>query len=169
MSLSRKSELELIGALRRINNMRLSAPTASRQMSTGPDGDFVESHYKASQKLAVYGSLAPGEANHSVVQEIRGSWTNGFVRGHLETEGWGSRIGFPGLKWDPDGDLIPVNVLVSDVLPEKWRYLDDFEGKEYVRILIPVERDRELIAVANIYTLRTDSFQDERPGRWVTL
>ena len=109
---------------------------------------------QASHRLAVYGSLASGQPNHSVIQNIRGEWTDGFVRGELTESGWGSGMGYPALTWDPDGDRVPVKMLVSSELPEHWKRLDDFEGAEYVRVLVPVEdEDGELIAVANIYAL----------------
>ncbi len=48
-----------------------------------------------------------------------------------------------------------VKMLVSPELPEHWKRLDEFEGAEYVRILVPVEDEGSgLIGVANIYALR---------------
>ena len=119
-----------------------------------PHAEAVEVLGQASHRLAVYGSLAPGQPNHSVIQNIRGEWTDGFVRGELTESGWGSGMGYPALTWDPDGDRVPVKMLVSSELPEHWRRLDEFEGAGYVRMLVPVEdEDGGLIAVANIYAL----------------
>ncbi len=102
--------------------------------------------------LAVYGSLAPGEPNHSVIERIRGEWTEGFVRGRLEESGWGAGIGYPAITWDPEADPVPVRMVVSSDLPLHWALLDEFEGVEYVRILVPIEdEDGGLIAVANTY------------------
>jgi hypothetical protein len=43
-------------------------------------------------------------------------------------------------------------MLVSSDLPLHWALLDEFEGVEYVRILVPIEdEDGGLIAVANTY------------------
>jgi hypothetical protein len=47
-------------------------------------------------------------------------------------------------------------MLVSPELPEHWKRLDEFEGADYARILVPVEDGGgTLIAVANIYALAT--------------
>ena len=42
-----------------------------------------ETLYDASHRLAVYGSLAPGQTNHHVVADIPGTWTGGTVEGLL--------------------------------------------------------------------------------------
>lgn len=91
-------------------------------------------------RLAVYGSLAPGEVNAWVLEPLEGAWlSGGFVRGRLRREGWGAGHGFPGLEWDPDGEPVPVDVFVSRALPDHWDRLDAFEGKDYRRAVVPVE------------------------------
>lgn len=51
---------------------------------------------------------------------------------------------------------MPVKMLVSPELPENWKRLDEFEGADYARILVPVEDGGgTLIAVANTYALGT--------------
>ncbi len=106
-----------------------------------------------SGKLAVYGTLAPGEVNHKILDGINGTWTDGFVRGSLLETGWGAPLGFPALRWDPSRAGIPVKLLVSSDLRGHWDRLDEFEGEEYRRILVPVEEDGATIAVANIYAV----------------
>ena len=107
---------------------------------------------QASHRLAAYGSLAPGEQNHSVIETTRGEWTDGFVRGTLKRTGWGSGIGYPAISWDPEGDRVRVKMLASPELPGHWKRLDEFEGADYARTLVPVEDEGgALIAVANIY------------------
>ncbi len=135
----------LIRVLRLVNAARVSS-------SPAPAEEKLDPLLSASHRLAVYGSLAPDQPNHSVIHAIRGEWTDGFVRGTLAESGWGSGIGYPAITWDPAGDRVPVRILVSSELPEHWKRLDEFEGAEYVRILVPVEdEDGGLIAVANIY------------------
>lgn len=91
-------------------------------------------------RLAVYGSLAPGEVNARVLEPLEGTWlSGGFVRGRLHREGWGAPHGFPGLEWDPDGERVPVDVFVSRELPAHWGRLDAFEGQDCRRIVVPVE------------------------------
>lgn len=111
-----------------------------------------EALYGASQYLAVYGSLAPGRENHRVVAQLAGDWREGFVHGDLSPAGWGAALGFPALQWRPDGPRVPVHLLCSDRLTaDEWARLDQFEGAEYRRVLVPVYHDSGLLAVANLY------------------
>ncbi len=145
----RELDEALIRVLRQVNAARVSpSPTAAEEQDSGP-------LRSASHRLAVYGSLAPDQPNQSVIESIRGAWVDGFVRGRLKRTGWGSGIGYPAISWDPEGDRVRVKMLVSSELPEDWKRLDEFEGAEYARILVPVEDEGGgLIAVANIYALR---------------
>ncbi len=103
------------------------------------------------QKLAIYGTLAPGEVNHSQIAGIPGTWAEGFVHGDLQMTGWGVEHGFPALTWRPDGPRVPVKLFASPDLERHWRRLDAFEGDGYRRILVPVEDDGGIVAVANLY------------------
>jgi hypothetical protein len=58
------------------------------------------------------------------------------------------------MTWKPDGPKVGVWLFVSEQLPHHWRRLDDFEGKEYRRSLVPVYQKNRVIAVANIYEIR---------------
>lgn len=102
-----------------------------------PDPDLGDG---PEHRLAVYGSLAPGEANARVLEPVEGTWlSGGRVRGRLHREGWGAAHGFPGLEWDPEGEPVPVELFVSRRLPFHWKRLDAFEGADYRRIVVPVE------------------------------
>lgn len=116
---------------------------------------ILERRYGVSRRLAVYGSLIPGQENAHLLTGVAGSWICGRVRGHLLDRGWASGRGYPGLRWDPGGASVPVHLLTSSDLPNHWSRLDDFEGDEYLRILVPVEGDDGRIRVANLYALRT--------------
>ncbi len=105
-------------------------------------------------KLAIYGTLAPGEVNHSRIADIRGCWAKGFVHGDLLSTGWGAEHGFPAMAWRPDGPRVPVKLFVSADLDRHWRRLDEFEGDGYRRILVPVDNDSGIVAIANIYADR---------------
>ncbi|MCG8467891.1 MAG: gamma-glutamylcyclotransferase [Gemmatimonadetes bacterium] len=104
------------------------------------------------RRLAVYGSLAPGEANHHLVSALVGTWIDGVVCGTLHDRGWAAGTGFPGLTWDPSGADVRVRVLESGALPAAWERLDAFEGADYRRILVPVRTETRVV-VCNIYEL----------------
>jgi gamma-glutamylcyclotransferase (GGCT)/AIG2-like uncharacterized protein YtfP len=95
-----------------------------------------------SRRLAVYGSLAPGKKNHHVIAGINGSWRKATLRGSLRNEGWGAGEGFPGFLWDGTNTAVAAQVFSSSDLPHYWTMLDEFEGNEYRRILVPAEIDR---------------------------
>jgi gamma-glutamylcyclotransferase (GGCT)/AIG2-like uncharacterized protein YtfP len=104
-------------------------------------------------RLAVYGTLAPGAANHHVVADLRGSWMPGVVHGELEPTGWGTTYGFPAFRWQPDAATVPVRLLRSTDLPAAWARLDEFEGPGYRRVLVPVTVGAERV-LANIYAVQ---------------
>ena len=104
----------------------------------------------AEHRLAVYGSLAPGEVNAYLLDGIRGTWRSGTVRGDLHPEGWGMTYGFPALRWRADGPAVPVRLFESPDLPAHWPRLDAFEGVEYRRIVVPVSTAQGDLP-ANVY------------------
>ncbi len=119
---------------------------------------LLEAHYRPSESLAVYGSLAPGRANHHVVAPLEGSWTDGVVEGDRVEAGWGVTLGFPAFRPRAGGGAIAVQVLTSPRLPDAWGRLDEFEGAEYCRILIPIfatdaAGTRTFRTVANLYAV----------------
>jgi gamma-glutamylcyclotransferase (GGCT)/AIG2-like uncharacterized protein YtfP len=116
----------------------------------------LETLLGVSWRLAVYGTLAPGRPNHHVVASLGGGWTDGVVEGDLSAEGWGATLGYPAFRPRAGGAAVAVQVLTSPALPAAWAALDEFEGAEYRRILVPVLRpdaagERALQTVANIY------------------
>jgi gamma-glutamylcyclotransferase (GGCT)/AIG2-like uncharacterized protein YtfP len=112
-------------------------------------------------RLAVYGSLAPGKKNHWVLAGIAGAWSKGTVRGHLHQEGWGATDGFPAMTYDDNGDLIEVQVFESEELPAHWARLDEFEGEEYQRVLVPVFMANRSSVLCNIYELNRKLKKDD--------
>jgi gamma-glutamylcyclotransferase (GGCT)/AIG2-like uncharacterized protein YtfP len=115
----------------------------------------VAARFHAQCRLAVYGSLAPGRSNHHQLHDLRGEWHSGcIVRGDLEDRGWGAGLGFPALRWSKWGPPVPVALLISGELPGHWPRLDEFEGPEYLRIVVPVFSSTGVVAVANLYAAR---------------
>ena len=98
------------------------------------------------KRLAVYGTLAPGGVNHSVLENIAGSWAEATLPGHIYYDD-----GLPYFKWDLDAPLVNIQVLESDILPKYWRELDRFEGENYGRIWIVARLADGELSILNIY------------------
>ena len=103
-------------------------------------------------RLAVYGTLRPGQPNHHVLAEIPGRWFEGHVHGRLIAEGWGAALGSPGLVLDHAAPAVQVWVLESADLPRHWSSLDGFEGPGYSRTEVTVQVDNAELS-AFIYVL----------------
>jgi gamma-glutamylcyclotransferase (GGCT)/AIG2-like uncharacterized protein YtfP len=101
----------------------------------------------ADTRLATYGTLAPGRANHHQLAGLKGRWQQGTVRGRLAEAGWGAALGYPGLVLDPLGPAVEVHLFQSAELPDHWPRLDEFEGTGYRRVVTKVRTaDGELEA-----------------------
>jgi gamma-glutamylcyclotransferase (GGCT)/AIG2-like uncharacterized protein YtfP len=110
-----------------------------------------------STRLAVYGTLAPGRKYHWVLAGLKGTWSPGRVHGHLHPEGWGQTEGYPALVYDESAPEIAVEVLQSDDLPFHWARIDEFEGPQYRRTLVPVSFESGQRLPCNIYELNRKS------------
>lgn len=108
-------------------------------------------------RLAVYGTLRPGQMNHHQLSSLAGTWERGTVRGKLFASGWGAALGFPGLILDPLGAVVNVELLESADLPQHWERLDEFEGSGYRRVVAMVKTEHGELS-AWIYVLA-----DEHP------
>ena len=108
---------------------------------------------EVTERLAVYGTLAPSQPNHHQLAGLQGVWRPGSVRGRLVQEGWGADLGFPGLVLDASGDTVAVQLFESPDLPDHWSRLDAFEGEGYQRVLTQVVVANEVL-VAYIYVIR---------------
>jgi gamma-glutamylcyclotransferase (GGCT)/AIG2-like uncharacterized protein YtfP len=110
----------------------------------------------ASTRLAVYGTLAPGRKNHWVLEGLKGTWSEGTVRGYLHAEGWGASEGYPALVCEENGHEVPVQVFESEELPANWRGIDEFEGDGYRRTVTPVLLSSGQVVHCHIYELNRD-------------
>jgi gamma-glutamylcyclotransferase (GGCT)/AIG2-like uncharacterized protein YtfP len=129
----------------------------------------LESLFAISTTLAVYGTLAPGRANHHIVAPLGGEWTEGVIEGDLIAAGWGATYGYPAFRPRVGGVEVPVQVLRSARLISAWPAIDRFEGSGYRRILVPVFAPgeaihRKLRTVANLYASAT-AFPDANHPR----
>jgi|SRR5918999_3707537 gamma-glutamylcyclotransferase (GGCT)/AIG2-like uncharacterized protein YtfP len=149
-SVQTQALMDLIDAANAARRAALSAHVASDAEAQ------LDSLFGTGARLAVYGSLAPGQQNHHIVAPLGGTWTEGVVEGDLVTYGWGAAIGFPALYPRSGGPAVAVHVLTSRALRRVWTDLDGFEGAEYRRVLVPVwsataASGRVLLTVANLY------------------
>jgi gamma-glutamylcyclotransferase (GGCT)/AIG2-like uncharacterized protein YtfP len=106
------------------------------------------------ERLFVYGSLAPGRDNAHVLADVPGTWEPAVATGTLRAQGWGAALGFPGIVLDPQGGDVPGLVFTSDALGLHWARLDAFEGEGYVRVLANVRLDDGRRVEAYVYALR---------------
>jgi gamma-glutamylcyclotransferase (GGCT)/AIG2-like uncharacterized protein YtfP len=105
------------------------------------------------QRLFVYGTLAPGKPNAHVLAQVPGTWAPACVRGTLHQEGWGAAAGYPGIVLDALGDEVQGLVFSSDALPEHWPRLDEFEGEGYERVLTSATLRDGAVVEAYVYQL----------------
>jgi gamma-glutamylcyclotransferase (GGCT)/AIG2-like uncharacterized protein YtfP len=125
---------------------------------TGPTGPSYQcstaSVISMTDRLFVYGTLAPGRPNEHVLAGVPGTWEPASVRGSRLQEGWGAALGYPGVILDECGDEIQGLIFSSDVLAAHWSRLDEFEGDGYVRVLTCARRRDGTAVAAYIYRLR---------------
>lgn len=105
------------------------------------------------QRLFVYGTLAPGQANHKVLMDILGTWEAATLKGILIQAGWGVEMGCPGVVPTDDGDEVEGFVFSSKYLTEHWPRLDKFEGEGYERVLVTVKVGGVFGVEAYVYAL----------------
>jgi len=109
------------------------------------------------QRLFVYGTLAPGRANHKVLSSIPGSWEAATLKGTLLQEGWGAAMGCPGIIPTEDGDVVAGYVFSSEHLADHWPRLDALEGGEYERVSVTVRVGGTHDIEAYVYALNRDA------------
>jgi gamma-glutamylcyclotransferase (GGCT)/AIG2-like uncharacterized protein YtfP len=141
----RRDPAAVTSALLRVAAARLGAHDAPDPDQLAAFEAELEAAFACSRRLAVYGTLAPGECNHDQLAGIAGEWTRGEVRGRRTVRR------YPAFTWDPQAPPQPVQLFVADDLPRHWPRLDAFEGLDYRRILVPVTGARGQLAVANLY------------------
>lgn len=106
------------------------------------------------ETLFVYGTLMPNCPNGYVLENIVGKFVPATVKGFLKDAGWSASMGYPGIKLDPDGDTVHGYLFYSDNLINHWDNLDEFEGAEFQREAVTVERFDELEVDTFIYVLK---------------
>lgn len=104
-------------------------------------------------RLFVYGTLAPGRPNEHVLADVPGEWRPATVTGRLFQEGWGVAAGYPGIVLDEHGDEVRGLLFSSKSLDQHWARLDEFEGEGYERALTLAKLEDGATVEAYIYRL----------------
>lgn len=104
-------------------------------------------------RLFVYGTLAPGRSNGHVLAGVPGTWEPATVRGRLLPRGWGAATGYPGLIPDERAGAVRGFVFSSPALQADWPRLDAFEGPGYQRVLVPARLNSGAAVQAYVYAL----------------
>lgn len=105
-------------------------------------------------RLFVYGTLAPGRCNAHELASLRGTWAPATVRGTLHPEGWGAALGYPGVVLDAGGSEVRGFVFTSADLAAHWARLDAFEGDGYARVVTTVRLEDGTLVDAHVYEFR---------------
>ena len=105
-------------------------------------------------RLFVYGTLAPGRPNAHLMDGIPGTWETATVKGILLQEGWGAEFGCPGMVLDERGAEIHGFIFSSSELHAHWTRLDAFEGGGYERVVTKAELGDGTVVKAHVYALK---------------
>ncbi len=106
------------------------------------------------ERLFVYGTLAPGRPNAHVLAGVAGTWAPATVKGSLREEGWGAAAGYPGIVLDESGGEVHGYILSSDELAAHWPRLDAFEGDGYERVVTSAKLGDGTVVKVLIYALK---------------
>ena len=106
------------------------------------------------ETLFVYGTLMPNCPNGHILENIVGKFIPATVKGKLIDAGWSASMGYPGIKLNQNGDTVHGFLFYSDNLINHWDSLDEFEGAEFERVPVCVERYDEFEVDTFIYVLK---------------
>jgi gamma-glutamylcyclotransferase (GGCT)/AIG2-like uncharacterized protein YtfP len=120
---------------------------------SGEVSGFATRSERPSQKLAVYGTLSPGQQNYGMLRDLDGSWTPVRLNGLLD------ETGLPTFSFSTQGSAVEAELLISAELAEHWSRLDEFEGSGYTRQLGLVWR-QDFPRVANAYVASPSAGND---------
>ncbi len=108
------------------------------------------------ETLFVYGTLMPNCPNAYVLENIVGKFVPATVKGKLIDAGWSASMGYPGIRLDEGNDTIHGFLFYSHNLINHWDFLDEFEGAEFERTPVRVERYDEFEVDTFIYSLKAE-------------
>src|SRR3546814_6998489 len=105
---------KLTAALDQVNRARLGLRTGDDPAAIERD---IEDMFRPFVKLAIYGTLAPGKANHHYIGGLGGAWQDAAVRGSLGRVPCGMHGGLPAMLLDPASPLQTLKLLPCEGLP----------------------------------------------------
>ncbi len=108
------------------------------------------------ETLFVYGTLMPNCPNGHILEEIVGKFVPATVKGKLIDAGWSASMGYPGISLDKQRDTIHGYLFYSSNLINHWERLDEFEGEEFIRTAVNVQRYDEFDVDTYIYMLKPE-------------
>ncbi len=108
------------------------------------------------ETLFVYGTLMPNCPNGHILEEVVGKFVPATIQGKLIDAGWSASMGYPGIRLDVGTDTIHGFLFYSSNLINHWDRLDDFEGAEFERTPVTVERYDEFDVDTYIYSLKPE-------------
>lgn len=111
--------------------------------------------------LFVYGTLMPNCPHGNVLEDVVGKFVPATVTGNLKDEGWSASMGYPGIILDEKGDTIHGFLFYSNNLINHWDKLDEFEGEEFTRVAVTVERYDEFEVDTFVYVLKEHTNLEE--------
>jgi gamma-glutamylcyclotransferase (GGCT)/AIG2-like uncharacterized protein YtfP len=100
------------------------------------------------RRLLTYGTLSPGGANFNMLASITTYPRSVQIKGKIISR---NGLNYFDRYYRSADPMISCVMLESDDLPQIWPRLDDFEGKEYQRILLPYLTDENEAGVGYIY------------------
>lgn len=106
------------------------------------------------QRLFVYGAMAPGRPHAHVLATVPGTWELAAVRGKLLPQGRSDANGGTAIVIDEGGPEVHGMLFTSDVLAEHWERLDRIKGDGLERVLTSVKRQSGATAPAYVYAAR---------------
>jgi gamma-glutamylcyclotransferase (GGCT)/AIG2-like uncharacterized protein YtfP len=107
-------------------------------------------------RLFVYGTLAPGKSNAHILADLAGTWEKASIHGTIYQVTWGPASGYPGILLNQHDAEVSGLIFNSDELSEHWHRLDAFEGEGYTRVFALARLDKGLSVQAYVYSLSED-------------
>ncbi len=112
--------------------------------------------------LFVYGTLMPNCPHADVLEKVVGKFVPATAQGFLKDEGWSAGMGYPGMKLHVEGDTVHGFLFYSNNLINHWDSIDEFEGEEFTRVPVTVERYDEFEVDTFVYVLKQHKKKEEK-------